>query len=310
MPADTEATEPSPTPGPWMPAQESSFKEILGTRTAIYQTGVGTAVLLIHGSSMAVDSRLTWFRFAPLLSENYRVIAYDQPGFGISGVPEGARYPDRLERAEHAARLIEELDLANLFLVGHSEGGFIATWLAIHLPQRIAGLAIVASGGTAPALGSPRDQEWMQASAKAYDYLGRSESEAAFVESETRLAEREDPEFEAVLRSNFRQALVSGNVAMFREKARRSSSFESYTALQEKEIFPHIGKLKAPALLIWPGADRTVPVGRGEALAELIPGSEFHVIPNAGHWVMHDDATRFNGLMKAWLDRHSRADRR
>lgn len=262
----------------------------------------GAPVLLFHGSSIAVDAQLTWFRaIGPLAASCRRVIAYDQPGFGRSEIPADRRYLDRLQRAEHAQALLDRLAPTDATLVGHSEGGFIATWLALNNPERVRKLVIVASGGTAPRLGDARDQAWMAASSEAYDYIGRSVDEDRFARTEEHLRHREDPPFEALLRRNYREAVRSGNMECFLRMARTRTGYQDYTAMQERCILPFLSKLRVPTLLVWGGRDATVPVARGLALAERIPNSEMHVFPRSGHWVMHEEATAFNRLLDGWI---------
>ena len=142
-----------------------------GWKTFCIEEGAGAPVLLLHGSSIAVDSWLTWFRSFGPLARSRRVIAYDQVGFGRSQVPADRVYLDRLRRTEHAQAVMDHLGLDDVTVVGHSEGGFIATRLAITNPGRVRKLVIVTSGGTAPRLGDERDRLWMAASERAYDYL-------------------------------------------------------------------------------------------------------------------------------------------
>lgn len=277
----------SPPPG--------RIETVGGFATHLLDAGAGPPVLLLHGSSVAVDAWLTWFRLIPALAPRHRVVAYDQPGFGRSAMP--ARYLDRLERARHAAALVDALDLRDLTVVGHSEGGFIATWLALERPERVRRLVIAASGGTAPALGGDADAAWQAAADAAYDYPRRCTDEETYVRSEADLRGRDDPELEAILRANYRCAETSGNRALF---LARPPAAEPYTALQERWILPRLGTLRAPALLIWGGADATVPVARGRALAALMPRSELVVFPGAGHWVMHAATEAFNGRVAGW----------
>jgi pimeloyl-ACP methyl ester carboxylesterase len=268
--------------------------------TFIVEAGEGAPVVLFHSSSIAVDSSLTWFRVFGLLAEQRRVIVYDQPGFGYSEIPSDRRYLDRLARAEHAQRLFDQLELTNATLVGHSEGGFIATKLALDNPGRVAKLVIVTSGGTAPPLGSG-DDAWQKASASTYDYLGRSIDEETFIRTEGHLRHGEDEPFESVLRSNFRAAVKSGNLRCFLNLAATRTGFADYTSVQQQHILPRLATLCMPALLIWAGSDPTVPVERGLALAKLIPNAEMHVFPHAGHWVMHEATASFNRLLASWL---------
>lgn len=281
--------------------RSQTYLDVGGWSTFAMEAGDGAPVVLFHGSSIAVDAWLTWFRVFSLLASRHRVIAYDQPGFGRSGIPADRRYLDRLQRAEHAQALFDRLALTNATLVGHSEGGFIATRLAINNPDRVRKLVIVASGGTAPRLGDERDRAWKAASAEVYDYIGRSVSEDAFVRTEGHLRHREDSAFEALLRRNFKDAIRSGNLECFLRKARSQTDYQDYTALQERWILPFLADMRVPTLLVWGGADATVPVARGLALAERIPNSALHVFPRSGHWVMHEEAAAFNRLLDSWI---------
>jgi pimeloyl-ACP methyl ester carboxylesterase len=272
---------------------EPRFARIAGVRTAIYEAGEGSPVLLVHGNSICVDARLTWFRLLPELARTHRVITYDQPGFGLSEMPANRSLPDRLARTAHARELVRILDLDQCVVVGHSEGGFIGTRLALDEPSPVARLIVVTSGATAPALGDARDAAWHAAASKAYDYLDRSAGEDRLVATEERLARQGDPSFEAVLRANYRRDAATGHVEMFRAIGRERTDYEAYTAVQERELFPFLDRLPAPTLLIWGGADATVPVARGEALARLIPGARLKVFVGAGHWGMHDAPALF-----------------
>jgi pimeloyl-ACP methyl ester carboxylesterase len=273
-----------------------------GWRTSLMEAGDGAPVLLIHGSSIAVDARLTWFRLFDALSPGARVIAYDQPGFGRSAIPDDRRYLDRLERSAHAQALVEQLDLRNLTVIGHSEGGFIAARLALTKPDRVRRLVIVASGGASPALGDARDAHWMEASSRIYDYARRNVDEDTFVRSEGHLCYRADPAFEEILRANFRYAQQSGNAECFLRRVAASSTYAGYTTLQEKWLLPFLKDLRAPALLVWAGRDETVPVARGLALLDLMPRSEMHIFRDAGHWVMHEAPARFEALIRGFME--------
>ncbi|MGF7160947.1 pimeloyl-ACP methyl ester carboxylesterase [Rhodoligotrophos appendicifer] len=276
-------------------------RRIGGYDTFLTEEGQGSPVMLLHGSSIAVDGRLTWFRTTPVLAERHRVIVYDQPGFGRSEIPRDRQYLDRLARSVHAQHVLEALDLSKVTLVGHSEGAFIATKLALDNPDRVSKLIIVTSGGTSPRLGGDMDADWQAASAIAYDYKGRSVDEETFVRSEGHLRHSDDPEFETILRHNFRQAVQSGNVDCFLSLASQRSEYGDYTSVQEKHILPFLPQLKIPTLLVWAGADATVPVARGLALAHLIPTAEMHVFPRSGHWVMHEASAGFNRLLESWI---------
>jgi pimeloyl-ACP methyl ester carboxylesterase len=98
-------------------------------------TGNGPPLLLIHGFGA---STYTWRYVAPELAKTHRVIAVDLKGFGQSDKPFDTRYSVS-DQAELLAELIEEKDLRELTLVGHSFGGGIALMLALEANQRLSG---------------------------------------------------------------------------------------------------------------------------------------------------------------------------
>ncbi len=51
------------------------------------------------------------------------------------------------------------------------------------------------------------------------------------------------------------------------------------------EIEPLYFRIRRPVLILWGAEDKWLPVSQGKRLHEIIPGSEFHQIPGAGHLV-------------------------
>src|SRR5690349_8520144 len=72
------------------PGSGSGFAEVNGTRLFYEARGSGPAVVLVHGG--LVDSRLWDDQMGPL-SKSFRVVRYDQRGFGKSAAPVGQYWP-------------------------------------------------------------------------------------------------------------------------------------------------------------------------------------------------------------------------
>jgi pimeloyl-ACP methyl ester carboxylesterase len=113
-----------------------------GIRIHYLEWGRGTStIVLLHG---LYDSSDTWSAIAPLLANNYRIIAPDRRGAGLSDKPV-AGY-DYQTLARDVESLIVALKLRRVYLVGHSAGAGVAMTLAATAPDKIDRLVLVDGG--------------------------------------------------------------------------------------------------------------------------------------------------------------------
>jgi cis-3-alkyl-4-acyloxetan-2-one decarboxylase len=118
----------------------SHFLELDKLRYHYVDEGSGDPVVMVHGNP-------TWsFFFRRLireLSAQYRTIAPDHMGCGLSDKPDDRGYDFRLERrvADFGA-LMDHLALERITLVVHDWGGMIGMAWAVANPQRVARLVI------------------------------------------------------------------------------------------------------------------------------------------------------------------------
>jgi pimeloyl-ACP methyl ester carboxylesterase len=101
---------------------ESMVRTADGTELRVVVAGRGPAVVLLHSFALDADQ---WNLLTPLLVEQgYRVVAYDQRGFGRSTLGRDGLSGTGL--VGDLLAVLEHLDLTDVVLVGHSLGGFIA----------------------------------------------------------------------------------------------------------------------------------------------------------------------------------------
>src|SRR6185503_12237933 len=102
--------------------------------------GSGKPVVLIHGYPL---SGASWEKqVAALLDRGYRVITYDRRGFGKSSQPTVGYDYDTF--AEDLDKLIIELDLRDVLLVGHSMGtGEVTRYLGTFGSDRVDGAVMI-----------------------------------------------------------------------------------------------------------------------------------------------------------------------
>lgn len=105
----------------------------------------GSIILCLHGRYGRAE---TWHDFINHYGKQYRIIAPDQRGHGLSSKP-----LSEYSAEEMAGDIIELLDLLSIdsvILVGHSMGGTVAGYLASEYPEYIKSVAILDKSAAGP----------------------------------------------------------------------------------------------------------------------------------------------------------------
>jgi pimeloyl-ACP methyl ester carboxylesterase len=104
------------------------------------EIGRGDAVVLLHGRTNALE---VWSWLADSLSSDHRVIALDERGHGKSSKsPDPARYGHAM--ADDVTGLLDHLGIPRASLVGHSQGALLAAFVAMHTPERVTKVGLLA----------------------------------------------------------------------------------------------------------------------------------------------------------------------
>lgn len=105
--------------------------------------GSGPALLLLHGYP---QSHVIWHKIAPELAEHFTLVMPDLPGYGQSAIPplsaDHAAYSKRV-MASTMASLMESLGHTHFRTVGHDRGGRVVYRMALDMPERILGAAVL-----------------------------------------------------------------------------------------------------------------------------------------------------------------------
>ncbi len=110
------------------------------------EEGEGFPVVAVHGlPGSARDFR--WLGAA--LPRSVRFLRLELPGFGGTPVETGPG-PSIDERGRFVVEALDALGVERCVLVGHSMGGGVALSTTVQAPERVAGLALLASVGLSP----------------------------------------------------------------------------------------------------------------------------------------------------------------
>lgn len=119
---------------------QTGFAEVNGTTLYYEVAGAGHPFVLVHGHLL---DRRSWDEQFGVFAQRYRVMRYDQRGFGDSGlITRGEPYSDRQDLYE----LIKLLGVESAYLMGVSGGGSLAIDFTIEHPEMVDALIPVTAG--------------------------------------------------------------------------------------------------------------------------------------------------------------------
>ena len=94
-------------------------------------------VVLGHGLG---GNHAVWFQQVPVLGERYRVVTWDQRGFGMSSNRAGASGPPAAVNDLRA--VLDHLSIERAHLVGQSMGGWAVVGFALRSPERVRSIVL------------------------------------------------------------------------------------------------------------------------------------------------------------------------
>ena len=249
---------------------------IVGTRRARISTieaGSGPAVVAVHGLGGTKGSFLPT---VVALSDRFRVIAADLPGFGDSEKPIGAGYDARFF-ARAVIDLLDALELDRAHLIGNSLGGRVALEVGLLHPGRVDRLALLA-----PSLAWRRGRPWAPLVRLTRPELGLVQLAprplvGAIVH---RLIPGADDGWTAAGVDEFLRAyLTPAGRAAFYAAARHIYLEEPHG---KEGFWTRLRSLEPDALFVWGRRDGLVPIAFARHVADALPQAR-HVVLDCGH---------------------------
>jgi non-heme chloroperoxidase len=256
-----------------------------GTQLFYKDWGVGQPVVFSHGWPLTSDAWDGQMLF--LLEKGYRVIAHDRRGHGRSTQTYANNTMDQY--ADDLAQLINQLDLKDVILVGHSTGGGEVTrYIGRHGTDRVAkvvllgavpplmlktesnpgGLSIEVFNNIRTATAANRSQFFKDLSIPFYNF------------------NRPGSQISEGLRDSFwAQGMMGGIKAIF----------DSIKQFSESDFTEDLKKIDVPTLIIHGDDDQIVPIGASAILsAKLVKDSELIIYKGADHGLAQTQQERFN----------------
>jgi pimeloyl-ACP methyl ester carboxylesterase len=240
--------------------------------TIHYETaGEGFPLVLLHGIG---SSSRSFSRQVSGLSSDFKVIAWDAPGYGRSADPPAGVVPSMHFYADRLARLLDSLGLTKIFLLGHSKGGGIAQEFYRQYPEYVRALILADTRS----VGSP---EALEARLKMIHTL--TPGQLAVERAPKLLSPAAAPQ------------LIREAVSIMSEVRPAGYEFAA-RALAASDTRDVMRALRVPTLLIWGDQDEITPVWE-----EVPAGAELRIMRNAGHLCYMEKPGEFNAIVREFL---------
>src|SRR6185437_1236568 len=245
---------------------------------ALRRAGIGKPVLLLHGAADGGQ----WLPFMSDLAAHHDVIAPEHPGFGASDTP---AWLDTIpDLANFYLDLLDQLDLADVHLVGFDLGGWIAAELAVRNTRRLASLTLVGAAGV--------------------HVPGVAQVDPFLRTDEQRLRDLfHDPACADDLVKRARQPELE-------DIGLKNQTTTARLIWQPRGYDPQLAKwlhrIDVPTLLVWGANDRVYPPDYAAAYQKLIPGAQLAIVAECGHLPHIEQQPAFFAALGDFLD-HKKA---
>jgi 3-oxoadipate enol-lactonase len=254
-------------------------------RLAYADEGPGPAVVLLHGFPLSHEM---WSPQLTALGSTYRVIAPDLRGHGVSPAPEGIYTMD--EMADDVIELLDLLHITERVVMGGlSMGGYVALALWARHPERIRGLILMDTRAGADTVEAAAGRE-----ALASAVLEAGDAKPVVPNMLPRLFTsmtlEQRPERVEPLRAVMEHTNPLGVAGALRGMAKRPD---------RRGLLPTIS---VPTLVMVGEHDVITPPAEARSMADAIPGSQFALIPSAGHLAPYENAAAANEFLLQFLN--------
>jgi 4,5:9,10-diseco-3-hydroxy-5,9,17-trioxoandrosta-1(10),2-diene-4-oate hydrolase len=258
-------------------------------RLHYHEAGAGhdQTIVLLHGGGPGASSWSNFSRNIAVLARHFRVLAVDQPGYGLS---------DKLTEHEQYNRysatalvgLFDHLGLERTALVGNSLGGGTAVRFALDFPDRAGRLVLMGPGGLSVNLFAPDPTEGVKLLTK-FNFQPTRENIEAFLRIMVFDQKLITPE---LVEERFALASAPESLAATRAMGKSFSGADFELGMMWREAY----RLRQRVLLIWGRDDRVNPLDGALVALKTIPRVQLHVFGQCGHWAQLEKFDEFNRL--------------
>jgi len=233
--------------------------------TSMQWGGNGAPLLFLHGAG----GPMVGAPFLDELAKHFTVYAPTHPGFGAG---EGIEHlDDIIDFALYYFDFLDELQIDNPHIVGHSLGGMLAAEIAALAPYRSNRLVLVGAAGL-----------WLDETPipDFFTFNPQQMVKAALHDPEGPLGQMMGKQFESPeMMLEMYKCLASAGKFMW--------------PIPDKGLKKRIHRIQQPTLIVWGASDKLIPPAYGEAFLKAISGARLVTLNSSGHLPMLEEQDAF-----------------
>ena len=260
-----------------------------GIQTRYLHSGDKTAppLIFLHGVGGHAEA---YMRNLGSHGEHFSTWAIDMIGHGWSSKPD---FDLEIEQyMDHLRDFIDAIGADKVYLSGESLGGWVAAKFAARYPERITKVVLNTMGGSKA---DPKVMERL----KSLSMQAATDPSWDFIKARV--------EWLMYDKVDAIDDLIATRQAIYRQPG-MTDVMKHVIVLQDMDTRlrnlikdEEFAAIQAPCLVLWTSHDPTADVSEGEKIASKIPGAEFVVIENCGHWPQYEDTPKFNQIHLEFL---------
>ena len=267
---------------------KNAYVSALGVNLHYQDTGPSKnaiPILFLHGFGASLQ---TWDTWAQALSEDYRVVSVDLPGFGLTGEDPSGIYTDQ-RSVEVLEAFLKELNIPKVVLVGNSMGGKFAWQFAARYPNQVTKLVLISPDGYA----SPGIEYGKKIEVPAIADLYRYFFSRMFLVMNLKPAYANPNTLNDALVNRYYDLMLAPGV--------RGAILARMQQTVLQDPVPSLSSIQVPTLLIWGEKDAFIPISNSNDYLKVMPNAKRVSLPNIGHLPQEEQPSIGLRVLKEFL---------
>lgn len=272
---------------------ERRLVDVAGMQINVTEVGDGAPVVLLHGGGPGASGMSNFAGNVEALSQHFRLLIIDQPGFGASSKELPEDWPYWKLSARVVKEVLEDSGHTRAHLVGNSLGGGTSLRFALDYPEATDRLVLMGPGGGAVNIFTPGEI-----------VRGVDQIVAGFYAEPTPARMRDFVDVMVYNSSLVSDALVEERLRAATEPGSKEfmgTLFKALAADPESDLWKRVDAITNRTMLIWGREDRVLPFDSAFLMFHRMKDVRLVALSQCGHWAQTEKQQEFDRLVVDFL---------